>query len=108
MTHRPSPPSLPQVLNPRRDFLRWAGGMGLGAAGLSMVPEVRLAAQQLQDFIEGPPMPDIQPERLGKNTWMIFAKDGFPTQANQGMMANITFVVTPQGVVVLDLSLIHI
>jgi glyoxylase-like metal-dependent hydrolase (beta-lactamase superfamily II) len=102
MTQRTSTPALTQVLNPRRDFLRWAGGMGLGAVALSMVPEVRLAAQQLQDFIEGPPMPDIKPERLGKNTWMIFAKDGFPTQANQGMMANITFVVTPKGVVVLD------
>jgi glyoxylase-like metal-dependent hydrolase (beta-lactamase superfamily II) len=56
----------------------------------------------LQDFIEGPPMPDIKPERLAKNTWMIFAKEGFPTQSNQGMMANIVFVVTPKGVVVLD------
>lgn len=98
-----SPP--PTEINPltsRRHVLRWTGGLGLGALGLSLVPEVRIAAQQLQDFIEGPPVPDIKPERLAKNTWMIFSKDGFPSQANQGMMANITFVVTPKGVVVLD------
>lgn len=95
-------PSERPLLASRRRWLRMVGGLGLGAAGLAMVPEIRIAAQQFQDFIEGPPVPDIPPERLGKNTWMIFSKDGFPTQANQGMMANIVFVVTPKGVVVLD------
>jgi hypothetical protein len=66
------------------------GRPGLGLAGLAAVPEVRLFAQQVQDFIEGPPMPDI-PRRSScrKHVWMIYAKDGFPTAENQGMMANV-------------------
>lgn len=71
-------------------------------AGLASVPQVRLFASQLHDFIEGPPVPDIKPERLSEHVWMIYAEDGFPTPENQGMMANIIFVVTSAGVVVLD------
>jgi hypothetical protein len=79
-----------------------AAGMGAGAAGLALVPEVRLFAQQVQDFIEGPPVPDVKPEQLSPHVWMVYAKDGFPTQENQGLMASIIFVVTQKGVVVLD------
>jgi glyoxylase-like metal-dependent hydrolase (beta-lactamase superfamily II) len=86
----------------RRRWLQWAGGLGLAGAGLALVPEVRLFAQQVQDFIEGPAVPDIAPERLSPHVWMIYSKDGFPTAENQGMMANVLFVVTGAGVVVLD------
>ena len=86
----------------RRAWLRMASGMGLGAAGLALVPEVRLLAQQVQDFIEGPPVPDVKPEQLSPHVWMVYAKEGFPTQENQGLMASILFVVTKKGVVVLD------
>lgn len=86
----------------RRRWLGWMTGTGMAAAGLAIVPEVRVFAQQVQDFIEGPPVPDIAPEQLSPHVWMIYSKDGFPTQENLGMMANIVFVVTSQGVVVLD------
>ena len=86
----------------RRHWLRTVGGLGLGAAALAAVPEVRVFAQQVQEFIAGPPMPDIAPQQLSQRVWLIYAKDGFPTEANQGMMANVTFVVTSKGVVVLD------
>ncbi len=89
-------------LSTRRRWLQWAGGLGLAGLGLAAVPEVRLFAQQVQDFIEGPPMPDIAPQQLSKHVWMVYAKDGFPTAENQGMMANVLFVVTGAGVVVLD------
>lgn len=79
-----------------------ATGTAAVAGGLAAMPEVRLFAQQVQDFIEGPPVPDIQPQRLSEHVWMIYAKDGFPTPENQGMMANVVFVVTDAGVVVLD------
>ncbi|MDM7949512.1 MBL fold metallo-hydrolase [Hydrogenophaga sp.] len=88
--------------NTRRSWLRMAGGLGLGAAGLAMVPEVRLFAQQMQDFIEGPPVPDVKPEQLSPHVWMVYAKDGFPTAENQGLMASIVFVLTQKGVVMLD------
>ncbi|MEZ5644001.1 MAG: MBL fold metallo-hydrolase [Burkholderiaceae bacterium] len=86
----------------RRAWLRMSGGLGLGALALASVPEVRVFAQQVQDFIAGPPVPDIQPEQLSKHVWMIYAKDGFPTQENQGMMSNVLFAVTREGVVILD------
>lgn len=102
--HRPhAPVPSPAEGLTRRRWLGWAGGGGLATlAGLAAVPEVRLAAQQVQDFIEGPPVPDIAPEQLSRHVWMIYAQDGFPTQENQGMMANVLFVVTDAGVVVLD------
>jgi glyoxylase-like metal-dependent hydrolase (beta-lactamase superfamily II) len=87
----------------RRQWLRWASGVGVAAgAGLLAWPESRLLAQQVQDFVVGPRMPDIAPERLSQRVWMVYAKDGFPTAENQGMMANVVFVVTSVGVVVLD------
>lgn len=84
----------------RRGFI----GSGLVAVtgGLVAWPEAQLLAQQLGDFIEGAPLPDIAPVQLSKHVWTIFAADGFPTPENQGMMSNVTFVVTSAGVVVLD------
>jgi glyoxylase-like metal-dependent hydrolase (beta-lactamase superfamily II) len=102
--HFPSHPVSAQAgpIRSRRQWLRMAAGMGMGAAGLALVPEVRLFAQQVQDFIEGPPVPDVKPEQLSPHVWMVYAKEGFPTQENQGLMASIIFVVTKKGVVVLD------
>ena len=86
----------------RRHWLRAGAGLALGAAGLAAVPEARLFAQQVSDFVLGPPMPDIPAQQLSPHVWMVFAEDGFPTPQNQGMMANVVFVVTQKGVVVLD------
>src|SRR3990167_6730795 len=103
-----SPADAGNALNPhatersRRAWLRMMGGAGLGVAGLALVPEVRLFAQQVHEFIEGPPVPDVKPEQLSPHVWMVYAKEGFPTQENQGLMASVIFVITKQGVVVLD------
>jgi glyoxylase-like metal-dependent hydrolase (beta-lactamase superfamily II) len=78
------------------------GAVGAAGAGLSLVPMVHTCAGELVDFIEGPPVGDIAPRQLSKHVWMIYAKDAFPTPENQGMMANIMFVVTGEGVVVVD------
>jgi glyoxylase-like metal-dependent hydrolase (beta-lactamase superfamily II) len=87
----------------RRNALRsLLGGSAMVGAGLLVWPETRLLAEQLSDFIEGPPMPDIAPRQLSPHVWMIYATDGFPTKENQGMMSNVIFVVTSAGVVVLD------
>ncbi len=96
----PNPQTLP-ALN-RRRWLTWSGGAALSAAALVAVPEVRLFAQQVQDFIAGPPVPDVPAQQLSEHVWMVYAKDGFPTPENQGLMANVVFVVTTAGVVVLD------
>ena len=96
------PRPLPTDRLPRRHWLRAGAGLALGAAGLAAVPEARLFAQQVRDFVVGPPMPDIPAQQLSPHVWMVFAEDGFPTPQNQGMMANVVFVVTKKGVVVLD------
>ena len=69
-------------------------GLGLGATGVALWPELQGIAQQAQDFIEGPPMPDIAPVQVSPHVWVIHAADGFPTPENKGMMSNVTFVTT--------------
>lgn len=102
MPMSPDASSHPQPQTGRRSFLRLAGGSALAFAGMAAVPEVRLFAQQAQDFITGPRVPDVAPQQVSQRVWLIHARDGFPTAANQGLMANIVFVVTRQGVVMLD------
>jgi glyoxylase-like metal-dependent hydrolase (beta-lactamase superfamily II) len=75
---------------------------GAAVGSVAAWPEARLWAQQTQDFIEGPPVADIPAQQLSKHVWMIYSTDGFPTPENRGMMANIIFVVTSVGVVVID------
>jgi len=96
-----SSPHHPNTFNrTRRAFI--GAGLVAGTTGLIMWPEAKLLAQQVGDFIEGAPMPDIAPVQLSKHVWTIFATDGFPTPENHGMMSNVSFVVTSAGVVVLD------
>ncbi len=78
------------------------GAAGVAGIGLSLVPMVHTCAGEVVDFIEGPPVGDIKPVQLSKHVWIVPAKDAFPTPENHGMMANIMFVVTSQGVVVVD------
>jgi glyoxylase-like metal-dependent hydrolase (beta-lactamase superfamily II) len=90
----------------RRQFMHasWRSslGVGLGAAALSLVPEVRLFASAVDDFLRGPAVADIAPRQISKRVWLIYSKDSFPTPENRGMMSNVTFVVTEKGVVILD------
>jgi glyoxylase-like metal-dependent hydrolase (beta-lactamase superfamily II) len=72
------------------------------AAATVVWPETRLLAQQVQDFVLGPPVKDIPAQQLSRRVWMIYSPDGFPTPENKGMMANIVFVLTSAGVVVVD------
>ena len=82
----------------RRQWLIGSAALG----GAALWPEARLLAQQTQDFIEGPPVADIAARQLSSHVWLIFSPDGFPTPENRGMMANVIFVVTSAGVVVID------
>lgn len=80
--------------------------LGLGTAACSALgagwPALSAFAGELEDFIKGPPVPDIAPQRLSQHVWMIYAPDGFPTPENQGLMCNVTFAITSEGVVMLD------
>ncbi len=59
-------------------------------------------ATAADDFIRGPAVPDQPLQRLSARVALVFAPDGFPTPENRGMMANVVFVITSAGVVVLD------
>ncbi len=86
----------------RRRFLAASGALFGAAATAAFWPEISAFAKDTELFLKGPPVPDVPPQRLSEHVWMIWAKDGFPTPENRGMMCNITFAVTQKGVVVLD------
>ena len=91
-------------LNPhplaRRTVLRRAAMLGLGSVLLA--PGLRGLVAADDDVIRGPRVPDQPLERLSPRVAMVYAPEGFPTPENQGMMANVIFVITSVGVVVLD------
>lgn len=90
----------------RRRFL---SGAVLAAAA---VPAARLAtpgwetlsafAAEVEAFVKGPPVKEQPVTRISPHVHVIQAPDGFPTPENQGMMANITFVIGQKGVIVVD------
>lgn len=90
----------------RRSFLGSGLAAGLaasaGVGALTLVPEVRAFAQAVDEFLRGPPMKDIRPKQISKRVWLIYSPDSFPTPENQGMMCNITFVISSKGVLILD------
>jgi len=86
----------------RRRILGWGITGAALAAAAAAAPQLAAFAADAADFIRGPRVPDVAPTRLGPHTYVIYAADGFPTEANKGMMSNVTFMVTQKGVVVLD------
>ena len=86
------------VPNARRQVLKWAAG----ASAVALSPQLMQFARAADDFLKGPPVNDIPAKQLSQHVWMIYSPDGFPTPENQGMMANVTFVVSQQGVILLD------
>lgn len=87
-------------LTGRRSLLR--GGLALGLGGMLLSPPVQQFARAADDFIRGPAVSDQPLQRLSPRVAMVFAEDGFPTPENRGMMANVVFVISSAGVVVLD------
>jgi glyoxylase-like metal-dependent hydrolase (beta-lactamase superfamily II) len=77
-------------------------GLGLAVGAVALWPDTRVLAQQVGNFLLGPAVPDLAPIQLSEHVWSIVATDGFVTEANRGMMSNISFVISSAGVVVLD------
>ncbi|MBN8487189.1 MAG: MBL fold metallo-hydrolase [Burkholderiales bacterium] len=84
----------------RRQWLRRSAWISLGATLVS--PPAIQFALAAEEFIRGPAVPDQPLQRLSPRVAMVYAEDGFPTPENRGMMANIVFVMTRAGVVVVD------
>lgn len=84
----------------RRRFLRNLGATaGIAAAPLSWSSRV-FANESM--VVEGPAMPDIPATRIADNVYVVVSPWGFPSEENQGMMSNVTFVTTEKGVVIID------
>lgn len=94
-------PSFPPRMS-RRRFLQLGAGSLATAGIIASAPQITAFAADLDDFLKGPPVEDIPPIQLSENVWMIHAEEVFPTPQNKGMMCNVTFVVTDEGVVILD------
>jgi len=87
----------------RRTFLNRAAALaGLSAVELAPWQSLRALAGEIDDFVRGPAVKDHPLTQVSRHVWMIFSPDGFPTPENQGMMCNISFIDTPQGLIVVD------
>ena len=88
----------------RRDLMKRL--LGLSAVSLA-TPEFLLRAAQAgtaQKALIGPAVKDVPPLKLAENIYYIPAKDLFPSVENLGFFTNIMFIVTQDGVVVIDPS----
>ncbi len=87
----------------RRYFLKssvaFAGMLG---GGLAPWQAINAFAREVDEFVRGPVVRDHPLRQISAHVWMIHSPDGFPTPENQGMMCNVTFVDTREGLVVVD------
>ena len=87
----------------RRHFLRSVAAISaLGAAEFAPWQAMSAFAGEVDDFVRGPAIKDYPLRQISPHVAIIFTPDGFPTPENQGMMSNVTFVDTRQGIVVVD------
>lgn len=84
----------------RRRTLLWLAAAG--ASGLALHPGVRSFASDVDAFVRGPAVDDIETRQLTEHVHIIESPDVFVNARNRGMMVNVTFVLTDDGVVVID------
>ncbi len=99
MSHSPTHPELIDAV--RRDLLRRV--FGISAASIVMpglmsglLPNLAHAAAV------GPAVPDQKPVKVSEHLYVLYARGPFPNKDNQGFFANVSFVNTNKGVVVID------
>ncbi|MDD2893129.1 MAG: MBL fold metallo-hydrolase [Halothiobacillaceae bacterium] len=87
----------------RRSFLRTVASVAaVGVLSLPTLVPLQAFAKEVEMVVKGPPVPDIPAKKLGAHTYAVISPDGFPSAKNQGMMSNVTFVITKDGVVIID------
>jgi len=86
----------------RRELLKSALGLsaGIGLVGMSALRPL-YASEDMQEF-RGPDVPDVDAVKVSDRCYMIPALGPHPTPDNFGMFSNPGFVVTSEGVVVVD------
>lgn len=84
----------------RRELLKSALGLSAGLVGMSALSPL-YASDELGAF-RGPDMPDIDAIKVTDHCYTIPAMGPYPTPDNFGMFSNPGFIVTSEGVVVVD------
>lgn len=83
----------------RRDLLKSALGLTAGLAGFSAMKPL-YAADDWE--VKGPEMPNVPITKVTDRCYYFLAQDGEPSPNNQGFFSNPGFIVTSEGVVVMD------
>lgn len=83
----------------RRDLFKSALGLAAGMASLNVMKP--LYADESWE-VKGPPMPDVPITKVTDRCFYFLAEDPEPYPSNQGFFSNPGFVVTSEGVLVVD------
>ncbi|WP_029407079.1 MBL fold metallo-hydrolase [Thiomicrorhabdus sp. Milos-T2] len=84
----------------RRDLLKSALGLSASLVGMSAINPL-YANDDLEGF-RGPEVPDVNAIKVSDRSYTIPALGSVPTPDNFGMFSNPGFIVTSEGVVVVD------
>ncbi len=82
----------------RRSLIKNTAGVGLASGLNDLIGMLNLA----QAAERGPPVPPQKIVPISPHVSMIKAPDGFPTPENKGLMANIIFINSQRGTIVVD------
>ena len=81
----------------RRDLMKRIFGLAASASFMpSMLSSPAFAAAH------GPAVPDQKAVQVSDHVYVLYARGGFPSKDNQGFFANVSFVKTAKGTVVID------
>lgn len=83
----------------RRDLFKSALGATVGLAGFSVLKPLYAADDWT---VKGPDMPNVPITKVTDRCFYFLAEDPEPTPANQGFFSNPGFIVTSEGVMVID------
>lgn len=83
----------------RRDLLKNALGMSAGLVGMSALSPLYASDEMV---VRGEDVADVPFTKVSDRCYYLLAQDPEPTPENQGFFSNPGFIVTSEGVVVID------
>ncbi|WP_373018085.1 MBL fold metallo-hydrolase [Thiomicrorhabdus sp.] len=83
----------------RRDLLKSAFGLTAGMVGMSALKPLYASDDMV---VRGPAVPDVAYTKVSDRCYYLLAKDPEPSPENFGFFSNPGFIVTSEGVVVID------
>lgn len=83
----------------RRDLFKSAFGLTAGLVGMSALKPLYASDEMI---IRGPDVPDVPVTKVSDRCYYLMAQDPEPSPQNFGFFSNPGFIVTSEGVVVID------